>query len=287
MLTPIPNYPGYLASRAGWVWCEKQSRFLTQYKHSEGYRLVSVHVNGQRKGVYVHRLIALAFIPNPLNLPQVNHKNGIKDDNRPENLEWATAAQNLKHARDTGLSPHNAETPLKIYNIRTRELRFFESTMAAARYTSEAQGSFSNALRLPNRRCVGDWLVARPGEAFRETSFPLICVETDERFCNSDELVAAGFDPGSATRASKSGKRAGNKLTGQKYHFRHEEIDVKKTFSLTVHNADDDTQQTLLDMLNMKLDSDFDLIFRSQRPDDLPLQSPIWRGVHSDPQLGD
>ncbi len=221
MLTPIPNYPGYLASRAGWIWSEKQSRFLTQY-NCKGYRQVHAYVNGKLKMVYVHRLIAIAFIPNPLNLPQVNHKNGIKDDNRPENLEWATAAQNLKHARDTGLN-RKVETPLWIYNIRTRELRFFESITAAARYTNENQGSFSKALRLPNRRSVGEWLVAKPGEAFRETSFPLICVETGDRFCNCNELLADGFKPGNAIAASKNPHlRAGNKKDGLKYHFKHE-----------------------------------------------------------------
>ncbi len=225
LLTEIPGFPGYLASRLGEIWGEKLGRFVSQRNHYKGYRLTHVWVNGKRKTVKVHRLIAFAFIPNPLGLPCVNHKNGDKADNRPENLEWVTHEENNKHARDTGLSPHNVETPLKIYNIRTRELRFFESTAAAARYTGEDPSGFSAALRLANRRIVGDWLVARPGEAFRETSFPLICVETGERFCNSNELVAAGFNHGTAITASKNpNKRAGNKTDGQKYHFKHEDL---------------------------------------------------------------
>ena len=74
-----------------------------------GYSVVTIA--GKTKSV--HRLVALAFIENPLSLPQINHKNGIKTDNRAENLEWCSPAQNIAHAIDAGLL-----TP-KLYNKKT------------------------------------------------------------------------------------------------------------------------------------------------------------------------
>jgi hypothetical protein len=66
------------------------------------YKDVILCKEGKGKKHYVHRLVALEFIPNTLNKAEVNHKNGIKEDNRLDNLEWSTSKENKKHAWDNG-----------------------------------------------------------------------------------------------------------------------------------------------------------------------------------------
>lgn len=64
----------------------------------EGYGRVTLAFRGEKKNYLAHRLVAKMFIPNPENHPQINHKNGITNDNRVENMEWVTNSENNKHA---------------------------------------------------------------------------------------------------------------------------------------------------------------------------------------------
>ena len=91
----LPDYPGLLFYSDGRVFRIKTGRFLNGMTNADGYKQLNFRPQGQ--GVpYIHRLIARAFVPNPQNLPVINHKNGIRDDNRAANLEWCTNKYNTQ-----------------------------------------------------------------------------------------------------------------------------------------------------------------------------------------------
>lgn len=94
----IPGYDErYLVSNRGHVIGPRGRN--KPFKSRDGYMIATLYNYGTKIRKGVHVLVGLAFIPNPEKKPEINHKNGLRDDNRVENLEWVTCSENNLHRR--------------------------------------------------------------------------------------------------------------------------------------------------------------------------------------------
>ena len=97
MAVKIPNYEDYLIHSDGRVFSLKSNHFLKATTLKTGYQVIELRNDKEVKKFLIHRLVAEAFIPNPLNLPQVNHIDECKTNNNVNNLEWCTAQYNMTY----------------------------------------------------------------------------------------------------------------------------------------------------------------------------------------------
>ena len=142
----IPNYEGlYQASNLGRIRSVdrykeviiknqygeyKRTKFFKSYILKQqtyiGYKCVQLHINGKYKWEKVHRLVAMAFVPNPENKPQVNHIDGNKSNNNVLNLEWCNQSYNTKHAYKNNLIKHY-KIEINQYDLEGNYIKTWES----------------------------------------------------------------------------------------------------------------------------------------------------------------
>lgn len=145
----------YSISSQGQVRKDKTNYILSQSLQMD-YFHVTLLIKGKQKRMRVHRLVAETFLENNQNKQYVNHINGIKQDNRVENLEWSTPSQNTQHAVSMGLMGHHRKKPVIQYNLDGQEMMTFQSASEAARQTGGSQSKITQCC-LRNRQTANDY----------------------------------------------------------------------------------------------------------------------------------
>ena len=126
----IADFDNYEVSDLGRVRNKKTKRILRLVKDSGGYVQVNLYNDGERKSIKIHRLVASTFIPNPLNLPQINHIDENKTNNNVENLEWCSAQYNIDYSQSK---------PVNQYSLDGIYIATYKSIKEASRTTGTDQ----------------------------------------------------------------------------------------------------------------------------------------------------
>lgn len=139
-----------------------KGRVLKQHDNTNGYLIVRFRTNGERVTKLMHRLVAQTFIPNPDNLPQVNHKNCNRADNRISNLEWCDNSYNMKYREKFGKA---SGVPVFAVNLFTLEASHFPSQIEASRSLGISVGNINSVINGRYKQISGYWFVNDDGHA--------------------------------------------------------------------------------------------------------------------------
>lgn len=138
------NYLGkYFVLSTGEVWSKHKGGMLKPYPNTDGYLLVDLRDGENRKQVRVHRLVALAFLPNPENLPTVNHRDECITNNELSNLEWMTIGDNVRYG--TGAQRGAAKRCKPVECIETGVI--YPSLFDAVKAVNGNYGNMSTAIK--------------------------------------------------------------------------------------------------------------------------------------------
>lgn len=153
----IEGYENYQVSNMGRIKSLNynhtgEEKILKSYK-MKGYLVICLFKHGKSKWSTVHRLVAQAFIDNPNNLSQINHKNEIKDDNRVENLEWCDRKYNINYGTCIQRRKEKQSKIVYQYTLKGKLVREWPSTMEVERELGYLQSNISKC-------CLGKYKTA-------------------------------------------------------------------------------------------------------------------------------
>lgn len=154
----ISDAPGYEVSNLGRVRNNKTKRILNPGAYgATGYKqvnIVTLDSNGKQKKRYIHRLVAIAFIPNPENKREVDHINGDKLDNRASNLEWVTSSENQKRRHKKG-NIRTSHRRVGRYSLSGSLLEEYDSIISAAESMKVKRGAIDCVLQGRHKTSCG------------------------------------------------------------------------------------------------------------------------------------
>ena len=149
----IKNYEGlYAVTPEGEVYSYKSKKFLKPGVNHKGYLFVNLCKNGKVKCCRVHRLIAMAYLPNPENLPQVNHKDENKTNNCLQNLEWCDNKYNHNYGTINERISNSKKIPILQYDLDGNFIREWRSTTDAVK---ELKGHIYECLKGKQKTACG------------------------------------------------------------------------------------------------------------------------------------
>ena len=173
---PIPDYPDYLIEKDGRIYSLKRNKWLKSSPGSNGYYGIELANHEGRKRFSVHRLVAMTYIPNPNELPQVNHKDENKANNHVSNLEWCSAKYNMNYGiaaktrhskidykkeiyRENAIrNGKKASLPVLQYNKTGEFIKRFESIKEASRQTGANSSHISECCNGNRYKSVGGFI---------------------------------------------------------------------------------------------------------------------------------
>lgn len=155
----IEDFPNYMISDLGNVLSLRTNKLRSVSIGKRGYPVVSLRKGGKTYLKTIHRLVAVAFIPNPLNLREVNHIDGIKSHSYKSNLEWVTPQQNIVHARTVGLHTSDGDKIVYQYTKSGELLHIYKSASEASRITGICRCNICSVARgNTNNKSAGGYI---------------------------------------------------------------------------------------------------------------------------------
>ena len=154
---PIPDFPGYYAFDDGRIYSEKRHKFLTPMPNSKGYLRVGLYRDGKQVFKAIHRLVAEAFVPNddPEHKDTIDHIDGDKTNNRADNLQWLSNADNIRKSKCK---------PVMLFDTLSGDVEQFNSQTEAAAFLGCPQSYMSKMTRKPQIEYMGWCVLATKNE---------------------------------------------------------------------------------------------------------------------------